>query len=53
MGRARNLINAIHSVRMNALLNPERYIQGFDKYDSASYIKEGIATILYLALSQL
>lgn len=53
MGRARNLINAIQTVRMNALRNPDRYIQGFDKYDSPSETKERIATTLYIALAQL
>lgn len=53
MGRARSLINAIHTVRMNALRNPDRYIQGFNKYDSKSEIKESIATTLYMALAQL
>lgn len=53
MGRARKLINDINTVRMNALRNPDRYTQGFHKYDDPSEIKKSIATTLYMGLTQL
>ncbi|RXJ78734.1 hypothetical protein CRV03_01515 [Arcobacter sp. F155] len=53
MGKSKNLINDINQVRLNALRNPSRYTQGFNKNESEDEIKQSITTTLYLALSQL
>lgn len=53
MGKSKKLIMDINKVRMNALRNPVRYTQGFDKYDSKDKIKQSITVTLYMALSEL
>lgn len=53
MGKSKKLILDINKIRMNALRNPAKYIQGFDKYDSEDKIKQSITVTLHMALSEL
>lgn len=53
MGRSKKLLSHINQIRMNALRDPDRYTQDFNKYDTEEKIKKSITISLYVGLSEL